>query len=476
MTDILDSYERLRSRVVKEGQEHVFRFWDQLDDEQRRQLLTELDSLDFDEVSRLIKQHIRSAGGQEVALPHLEPAPYVRLPQTDAERQRHRDAWRVGLETIHQGYVAAFLVAGGQGTRLGYDGPKGSFPIGPLSGKTLFQLFAEKIIASGRRAGATIPWYIMTSRDNDDITRAFFREHGFFGLAESDVFFFRQGMMPAVDQDGRLLMDSPSNLALAPDGHGGAIRAMKRSGALEDMRRRGIKYISHFQVDNVLVQPIDPEFIGYHVQSGSQMSSRMVKKRSADERVGHFCLVDGRLRVVEYSDMPIELAEQRQPDGELVFNAGNVAIHLYDVDFVERLNQQGYELPFHRAWKKVPFVNDLSHRIRPRQPNANKFEMFIFDALPAAQKTLVLEAAREECFSAVKNARGEDSVISAQEDMMRQAARWLREAGVTVATDATGLPKHKIELSPLFALDAETLKARAAAGEVKLNNGDTYLE
>ena len=476
MSDILSSYERLRERVVKEGQEHVFRFWDQLDDAQRRELLTELDSLDFDEVSRLVKQHIRSAAGQEVALPHLEPAPYIRLPQTDAESRRHREAWNVGLETVRKGLVAAFLVAGGQGTRLGYDGPKGSFPIGPVSGKTLFQLFAEKITASRRRAGAGIPWYIMTSRDNDEVTRTFFREHNFFGLPSEDVFFLRQGMMPAVDQDGRLLMESPSNLALAPDGHGGAIRAMKRSGAMDDMRRRGIKYISHFQVDNVLVQPIDPEFIGFHVQSGSQMSSRMVKKRSADERVGHFCLVDGRLRVVEYSDMPIELAEEKQPDGDLVFNGGNVAIHLYDVDFVDRLNQQGFELPFHRAWKKVPFVNDLSHRIRPRQPNANKFEMFIFDALPAAQRTLVLEAAREECFSPVKNAHGEDSVETAQQDMMRQAARWIRAAGIDVEVNAAGVPKHRLEVSPLFALDAEMLKTRVAAGDVKKITQNTHFE
>ena len=476
MPDILSSYERLRRRVVEEGQEHVFRFWDQLDDARRRELLTELDSLDFDEVSRLVKQHILSAGGQEVALPHLEPAPYIRLPQTEAEQRRHREAWSVGLETVRKGLVAAFLVAGGQGTRLGYDGPKGSFPIGPVSGKTLFQLFAEKITASRRRAGAGIPWYIMTSRDNDEVTREFFRQHHFFGLPNEDVFFLRQGMMPAVDQEGRLLMDSPSALALGPDGHGGAVRAMKRSGALDDMRRRGIRYISHFQVDNVLVQPIDPEFIGFHVQSGSQMSSRMVKKRSADERVGHFCLVDGRLRVVEYSDMPAELSEEKQPNGELVFNAGNVAIHLYDVDFVERLNQQGFELPFHRAWKKVPFVNDLSHRIRPRQPNANKFEMFIFDALPAAQKTLVLEAAREECFSPVKNARGEDSVESAQQDMMRQATRWIHAAGIDVEVDPAGVPKHRLEVSPLFALDAEMLKTRVAAGDLKKITANTHFE
>lgn len=476
MSDILDNTDLIRRRVADVGQDHVFDFWDRLDDDERRGLLEELDALDFDEVSRLVKVHIRGDGDHGQTLPHLEPAPYIRLPETDAERQNFARAADRGRQAIRRGDVAAFLVAGGQGTRLGYDGPKGCCPIGPVSQKTLFQLFAEKLLAARRHYEASIPWYIMTSRDNDEVTRAFFADRDFFGLPADDVFFLRQGMMPAVDSDGQLLMASPARLALGPDGHGGAIRAMKRSGALEDMTRRGVKYISHFQVDNVLVSPVDPVFLGFHVQTESQMSSRMVKKRAADERVGHFCLVDGRLRVIEYSDMPPELAEQSLSNGELAFNGGSVAIHIYDVDFVEQLNQQGYELPFHRAWKKVPFVNRRSHRIRPRQPNANKFEMFIFDALPAARKTLVLEGHRSETFSPVKNARGEDSVETAQYDMMRQAARWLRDAGVNVDVTEAGVPIYRLEISPLFALNRETLKGRAAAGDVPPITENTYFE
>ncbi|MBN2584674.1 MAG: UDPGP type 1 family protein [Planctomycetes bacterium] len=475
MASILESESRLRKIVDSQGQQHVFRFWDQLSGPQREQLLSELDALDFEEVSRLIQQHIKG-NEAEHAVSHPEPSPYIRQPQTDAERQRHREAYECGVQAVREGRAAAFLVAGGQGTRLGYDGPKGCFPIGPISNKTLFQLFAEKILATCRRYDAVVPWYIMTSRDNDEITRRFFEEHDYFGLSRDNIVFFRQGMMPAVDQDGRLLMDSPYSLALTPDGHGGAIRALKRSGALDDMTRRGVAYISHFQVDNVLVQPIDPVFIGFHVQTGSQMSSRMVKKRSPDERVGNFCLVDGRLHVIEYSDMPADLAERRRPDGSLYFEAGNVAIHIYDVDFVSQLNQHGYELPFHRAWKKVPFVNDLSHRIRPRQPNANKFEMFVFDALPAAKKTMILEGARESVFSPVKNARGEDSIDTAQGDMMAEVARWLKAAGMDVATDSKGLPPLKLEVSPLFALDEEGFVDRARERNVQAVTENTYFE
>lgn len=475
MVSILDSESRLRELCAQQGQEHVFRFWDQLDDAQREQLLTELDALDFEEVTRLIAQHIKGQGAEQ-PLPHLEPAPFVRLPRTPEETEELRQARQRGEEVIRAGQVAAFLVAGGQGTRLGYDGPKGSFPIGALSSKTFFQLFAEQILATRRRYAAETPWYIMTSRDNDTVTRRFFATHNFFGLPAKDVIFLQQGQMPAIDQDGKLLMESPHALALAPDGHGGAIRALKRSGALADMAKRGVKYISHFQVDNVLIRIIDPDFLGYHALSGSQMSSRMVRKRSPDERVGVFCLVDGRLRVIEYSDLPADLAAARRPDGELQFTGGNIAIHIYDVDFVEQLNQRDYELPFHRAWKKVPFVNELSHRIRPRQPNANKFEMFVFDTLPAARKTLVMEVAREDEFSPVKSLTGEDSVESAQRDQMRLAARWCRAAGVEVETDPAGTPRYKIEISPLFAACQEEFIEKMKAAGLKAISRDTYFE
>jgi len=471
----LESYDRIRQLVTQRRQEHVFRFWDQLDEDERRHLLEELDSLDFDEVARLAEQHLKNREDEQ-HVPDIEPPPYIPVPRTDAERRERAEARRLGEETVRRNRVAAFLVAGGQGTRLGYDGPKGCFPIGPVSGKTLFQLFAEKILAARCRYDAAIPWYIMTSRDNDAVTRETFSEHNHFGLPAEDVFFLRQGLMPALDNDGRLLMAGPGRLALSPDGHGGAIRALKRSGALEDMARRGIRHISHFQVDNVLVLPVDPVFIGFHVKTGSQMSSIMVRKRSADERVGHLVVVNGKLTVIEYSDMPRELTEKTGPDGTLLFDAGSVAIHIYDVDFVERLSQQGYELPFHRAWKKVPFVNELSHLIRPRHPNANKFEMFIFDALPAAEKTLVLEAAREECFSPVKNARGEDSVTTGQNDMMRQAARRAREAGADVPADDTGLPEHKLEISPLIETDTEALAERLSRAGPDLLSRDTYVQ
>ncbi len=473
MDDILNGYERIHRQITDRSQGHVFRFWDQLDDEQRKGLLEELDALDLDEVDRLAKEHLGQE--EEASMPYLEPAPYIRLPRTEAELEEHREAQRVGEAALREGRVAAAVVAGGQGTRLGYDGPKGCYPIGPVSGKSLFQLFAEKILAARRRYEAPVSWYVMTSRDNDAVTREFFEANRFFGLPPEDVFFFQQGQMPALDAKGRLLMSSPHTLAMSPDGHGGIIRALKRRGALDDMARRGVKYISHFQVDNVLVPPVDPLFVGFHIERSSQMSSRMVKKRSPEERVGHFCLVDGKLQVVEYSDMPGELAEKRRPNGELVFDAGNIAVHVYDVEFVDQLNQRGYELPFHRAWKKVPYVNELSHRIRPGHPNANKFEMFVFDALPAAERTIVLEAAREEIFSPVKNARGEDSVPSARDDLMRQAARWARAAGVDIDVDETGRPRHKLEVSPLFALDPAMFAQSAAERGITRIDRDTYL-
>ena len=223
--------------------------------------------------------------------------------------------------------MAAFLVAGGQGTRLGYDGPKGEYPVTPIKNKPLFQVFAEQLRAYSRDFGKTVPWYVMTSDVNDAPTRAFFKKHDYFGYNPADVFFFQQGMMPAFAMDGRLLLGEKDSLALSPDGHGGSLRALDRSGALADMRSRGVEHLSYFQVDNPLVHCIDPLFLGLHDLTGSEMSSKTIPKAGPLEKVGNFVIGDGVVQVIEYSDLPEELAKQTNPDGTLRFNAGSIAIH-----------------------------------------------------------------------------------------------------------------------------------------------------
>ncbi|HEY0008316.1 MAG TPA: UDPGP type 1 family protein, partial [Tepidisphaeraceae bacterium] len=374
----------------------------------------------------------------------------------------YKKALARGHELLKAGKVAAFLVAGGQGTRLGYDGPKGEYPVTPIKNKPLFQVFAEQLLAHGQGAGKPIPWYVMTSDINDVPTRAFFAKNKYFGYDPTLIRFFQQGMMPAFGTDGKMLLGGKDSLALSPDGHGGSLRALRKSGALEDMQKRGVEHLSYFQVDNPIVHTIDPLFLGLHDLTGSEMSSKTIGKAGALEKVGNFCIGDGKMQVIEYSDLPEELAKQTNPDGSLKFNAGSIAIHAIRVDFIDRLTAPGSDLKliWHRAEKKVPFVNEQGNAVKPETPNAIKLEQFVFDAIPLAANAIVYTTDRAEEFSPVKNATGGDSPETCRRDQIRRNARWLEAAGVKVPRKADGEPDCIIEISPLFAVSEEQLKTK----------------
>lgn len=449
----------LRKKLAAVGQQSVLRFLDQLDSSARQVLLAQLEALDLAELSELSQQYVKQK--THPPMPQdIQPIPvYPHAPDIE-RRPLYDQARRRGHEMLAAGKVAAFLVAGGQGTRLGYDGPKGEYPITPVKNKPLFQVFAEQLVAHSRAAGRSIPWYIMTSDVNDVPTRAFFHKHNFFGYPEDDVYFFQQGMIPAFATDGTLLLAEKDSLALSPDGHGGSLRALASGGALADMRARGVEHLSYFQVDNPLVHCIDPLFLGLHDLTGSEMSSKTVPKANPLERVGNFVLGDGIPRVIEYSDLPEALATQTNPDGSLRFNAGSIAIHALRVSFVERLNEGGrLKLPWHRAEKKVAFVNGRGERIKPDKPNAVKLEQFVFDAIPLAKNAMVYGTDRAEEFSPVKNAEGVDSPDTCRRDQIRRAARWLMQAGISVPMRGEE-PDAKLEISPLFAATADDLRRK----------------
>jgi UDP-N-acetylglucosamine/UDP-N-acetylgalactosamine diphosphorylase len=361
---------------------------------------------------------------------------------------------------ISRGKVAALTVAGGQGTRLGFDGPKGNFPISPVRHKTLFRIFAETIRAVAQRYGATCPWYVMTSPMNHTQTVGIFRADNYYGLDAKDIFIFQQGTLPNFAFDGRILLEDKARIARSPDGHGGCIRALARSGALADMKRRGVEFISYWQVDNPLVKLFDPLFIGLHALAGAEMSSKAVIKNEPKEKVGNFCLIDGKVTVIEYSDLPDELAERRRPDGSLVFELGSIAIHIISTGFVEKLNTEGHSLPLHRAVKKIAHVDLQGHRVEPKQPNGIKLESFIFDALPVARESIILQISRTEQFAPVKNAAGEDSVEVTRRMMVERAAAWLESAGVTVPRQPDGSVDCLLEIAPSFALDQADVPAK----------------
>jgi UDP-N-acetylglucosamine/UDP-N-acetylgalactosamine diphosphorylase len=447
---LTDRLRRARERCEAAGQGHVLRWADTLDAAGLSRLLDQLEALDFARLARLFES-VREPTAARPA-PRLEPPELIELGEGALHRRRDRSAREAGEEALAAGRVAAFMVAGGQGSRLGFEGPKGRFPIGPLTRRSLFAFHAQRVLAASRRHGASLPFYAMTSEANHAETVAAFEEAGWFGLDPVRVFFLVQGMLPAVDPQGRLLLADRGSLFMSPDGHGGSLRAMQRSGALDDMQRRGIQQVFYFQVDNPLAPVLDPVFIGHHLLGGAEMSSKVVAKTDPREKVGVVARVDGRPGVIEYSDLDPELAEQRDDQGRLRFRAGNIAIHVFEVDFIRRVVEGGADLPVHRADKAVPCLDEAGLPLRPTRPNAVKLEQFVFDALGHARRTVTQEVRREDEFAPVKNAEGADSPATARAALVAQAKRWMAAAGLAV-------PAGPVEIGPLFALDAEEFAA-----------------
>lgn len=390
----------------------------------------------------------------------IEPAKYYSL-DGDWDRESYRAK---GEELIRQSKVACFTVAGGQGSRLGYEGPKGCFPTSCVIEKPLFQIFAEGILGSQNKYESVIPWYIMTSPLNHEATQQFFEQHQYFGLDPHNVRFFQQGVMPSLDaQSGQILMADPISLATNPDGHGGAFKALAVSGALADMQARGIEHMSYFQVDNPHACLVDPLFLGLHAfapDSSGEFSSKMVAKSSWDEKVGVFCDVDGATEIIEYSDLSPELAKGTIADGSLAFIAGSIAIHAISTKFIDQIvSNPEYALPFHRALKKVVHF-DLStgQTVTPDENNAVKLEKFVFDGIPLASSSIVVETDRVDEFAPVKNQTGNDSIVSSKQIQTMRAARWLEAAGVEIPRRPDGSIDAVIEISPLTALCSQDLK------------------
>ena len=451
-----DAERELRETTERFGQEHVFRWWDELRNAEKEALLAQISSIDFARLSRVVNSLLQEADATKKS-GKLEPAPVIRIPHTDEEKRAEKRAKECGEQLLREGKVCAFVVAGGQATRMGYPGPKGTVPVGPVSGKSLFQLHAEKIRAIGQRYATRMPWYIMTSETNDEATKRFFREHDHFGLAADDIQYVMQDMLPAIDFSGKIIMDRKHHIFMSPTGHGAAMWSLYDCGAIDDMKSRGIVYIFHFQVDNPLVVIADPVFVGYHTLHSAEMSCKVVDKAFPKERVGLACVMDGKNLVIEYSDLDDETANERTPDGRLRLWAGNIAQHVYNVSFVQRMRAIVATMPFHKARKKVPYINERGEHVIPEKENGTKFESFVFDALPYAQKIVHMEIVREREYTPIKTSAGPESPDAAKRCMSNLYARWLESAGINVPRDLSGALAATIEISPLYALDEEEL-------------------
>lgn len=443
----------LLDALRRHSQEHVLAGWHALDAPRRARLVEQLERLDLAELADLYRR--RDAKPDVPDASEIEPLPRSWHDPAVLPTER-----RLGEAEFARGAVAFLVVAGGQGTRLGFDHPKGMFPIGPVTGKSLFQIHAEKILGLSRRFGARLPLLVMTSPATHAETVAFFEAQRRFGLAPDDVRFFEQRTMPALCVDtGQLLLEDPGQLFLSPNGHGGVLTGLAEHRLLDWLGERDVRTVSYFQVDNPLVKLADYAFLGRHVAQAAEVSLKVLPKIAPTERVGNVALVRGRCGIIEYSDMPREFSEATDGEGGPVFWAGNPAIHLFDVGFLARMADAG--IPWHVARKRASHLGTAG--AAPERENALKFERFIFDVLPEAQRWSATETTREDEFEPLKNAEGRESPATVRQALVRQAARWLEAAGVSVPRLPDGDPAHALEIGGLFALEPADLAGKVAS-------------
>ncbi len=466
------------AKLQEYGQGHLLDGWDALTTEEQKSLLRQLRRVDMPFVASLIKEYRQKRRKKKQEKVRQAP-PYVALPSSDAERRAAAEARSAGEKALRAGEVAILMAAGGLGSRMGAAEPKGNCVIGPLSGKTLFTYHAEKIRALSNKYRTSLPLFVVTSPPTHDATVETFRANDSFGLGRQNVRFLVQDEFPVIDRRGRFVLAEPGRLAMRPNGHGAALTQLVRDESFNELQVRDIRHVFYFQVDNPLARIADPTFLGQHIESGSDATCKMVIKENPTEKIGVFCLCDGVLGVVEYNELSDEEQRLSAPDGTLAFSAGNVAIHAFSTDFLQRIRDEKLTLPYHAIDKLTSIVDRDGARVVPEKPNTVAFETFIFDALAWSKKTLIVETDRFEEFAPIKYANGTDSVATARRALGRLHARWLMESGARFADGSSGNGGTRtdgpaVEISPLFALDADELRAKISL-PMEITS-DLYLE
>jgi UDP-N-acetylglucosamine/UDP-N-acetylgalactosamine diphosphorylase len=472
------------------GQEHLLTFWDVISPSERQHLAVQIESIDFSQLAVLYANRNHPTRTLELANKSADPYGYKFSTVNNSSHCfapkpiTHQEAINAGNAALagnrlhnQQSKIGVILIAGGQGTRLGFQHPKGLFPIGVVAGTLLIQIHFEKIVAISRRIGCNIPLAIMTSPVTHAEIADVLEKNNYFGLDKKDVIIFCQGTMPTLNEsDGKILLAAQHSISLNPDGHGGMLAAMtckvtdKNLSVIEFFKNHGVEYLYYNQIDNPLAQTCSPEFLGYHILSNSEFTTQVIRKKDPTEKCGNVVRIDNALYMIEYIELPEEVARRTNPDGALHIWAGNTAIHAFNLDFIERMSKLSDVLPFHTAKKKAAFV-DLNNGsiIKPTVPNAVKFERFIFDLLPLAANAIVVEVDEANHYAPLKNESGAatHSPEHVQSQMLTQHTSWLQAAGAIV------MPNTLIEISPLFADSKEALIKKIKSGTIF--NSPTYL-
>lgn len=390
--------------VLKEhGQEHIFEAYQKLDDKGKEKLAAQIERIDWSIVEMAGHKELSQERGK------LEPLSALEVTQIEENKAKYEE---IGLGAIRAGKVGAVLLAGGQGTRLGSDGPKGKYNIGLTKEIYIFERLIRNLMDVTDKAGCFVPLYVMTSDKNHDETIAFFEEKNYFGYPKDFVKFFKQEMAPSVDFQGKLYMESADSLSLSPNGNGGWFYSMEVTGVLKDVKARGVEWLNIFAVDNVLQRIADPVFVGATIDSGCVSGAKVVRKADPEEKIGVLCLEDGKPSIVEYYEMTEEIINSREANGELSYNFGVILNYLFRVDQLEEISSQ--KMAVHVVEKKIPYIDEKGVLVKPESPNGYKFELLVLDMIHMFDNCLSYEVVRDYEFAPIKNKTGVDSVESAR--------------------------------------------------------------
>ena len=389
--------ENTKIILKKYGQEHLLNSYDKLSEKDKKTLLDEIDKIDFELMNSLYN---KTKQEEKKEKDKITPIDYLDKYKLKDEFKYYEN---IGKKSIKEGQLAAVTMAGGQGTRLGHTGPKGTYDIGLDSHKSLFELLCDNLKEEGKKYGVTIPWFIMTSRENNKETIEFFEKNKYFGYQkDKNLFFFIQGELPMMDTEGKILIGEDGLVKLAADGHGGIYEALVKTGMIKKMTEMGIKWIFIGGVDNCLVKMVDPVLMGIAIDKKVTVACKSVVKANPKEKVGVFCRKNGKPNVIEYTEITDEMAESTDENGELLYGESHILCNLFSVDAVERMGAK--PLPYHIAYKKASYIDKNGNLVVPDSPNAYKFEAFLFDAFGEVDEMAVLRVKREEEFAPVKNA------------------------------------------------------------------------
>ena len=391
--------------LKKYGQEHLLKFVDELGEDEKKCLQEQIERIDLNQIDELYKE---TQNNNKFGQDKIEPMKYVdktKLSQDEIDKLSE-----IGNNIISNGEYAVVTMAGGQGSRLGHNGPKGTFELFP--GKSLFEILSDELKKANKKYNTIIPWYIMTSRQNNNDTVRFFEEKDYFGYPRNAVTFFMQGELPMISTNGKILLESKGKIKLAADGNGGIFSSMIKNGILENMQKKGIKWVFIGSIDNAILKLADSLLLGMTENKKMLASSKTIAKVNPAERVGVFCKRNGKPSVIEYSELPEEMANLRDEDGELFYGEAHIMCNLFNIEVLERIGKE--KLPYHQAFKKANYIDEDGKLIEATEPNAYKFESFIFDAFGLLDDILLMRANREEEFAPVKNAEGADSPETAR--------------------------------------------------------------